>query len=588
LLAQGDFTAFLKAGKDEKSSLLEKLTGTHIYSEISKRIFEKYKEELQDLRDLNFQREGIYTFTHEELSAFAQQKKDTETAIKTRQKEVDELNRELTWHLQHNVLQTNLADAKTTLELIIETKKNAVAREEQLKLAEQAQPARSWVDGRRLIEKQLEEKSLELQTAENGLTNLQSQKDELEVLLQAAGEDLIAKAKAQDDAKPLLEEAKTLDVQLRERNDQALKASTELKEASENHAKHQKQIATKQGEANQLESNIELLKKWKDENISRQAVAENEKLIVSKLSDAKELLEILQSLSTNIETTNETISKRKLEKEKSDQQLGIIVNELKIAQAGYDTKLATLSKVNLLTLEEEKTKIDTKLESIIQAEAHWRILFIAQSELNSLIQKITTNKKEKEDKSALLKIATQEFNAIQIQRETSLRILEKARLAAAEDVESLRSRLIPGDPCPVCGSEDHPYAIHNPQLDHVLAKLESEHQQNETVYNACLQKESALKETCRQLQKTVVEQEAELTSKEIVLQQTKDDWVNFSIYKECNLITDDQKAAWLKQQILEKKSLQKNLYDQIQSYYKDKLQLDHQHQHIGKLEKQQT
>jgi exonuclease SbcC len=588
LLAQGDFTAFLKAGKDEKSSLLEKLTGTHIYSEISKRIFEKHREESQELRDLNFQREGIYTFTQEELSAFAQQKKDTETVIKTRQKEVDELNRELTWHLQHNVLQANLADAKTTLELIIETKKNAVAREEQLKLAEQAQPARSWVEGRRLTEKQLEEKSLELQTAEDGLTNLQSQKDELEVLLQAAGEDLIAKAKAQDDAKPLLEEAKTLDVQLRERNVQALKASTELNEATENHTKHQKQIETKQEEAKQLESNIELLKKWKDENISRQAVAENEKLIVSKLSDAKKLLEILQSLSTNIETTNETISKWQLQKEKSDQQLRIIGNELKIAQTGYDTKLATLSEVNLPTLEEEKDKIDTKLESIIQAEAHWRILFIAQSELNSLIQKININKKEEESKTALLINTAKEFNIIEIKRETSLRILEKARLAAAENVESLRSQLIPGDPCPVCGSEDHPYAIHNPQLDHVLAKLESEHQENETAYNNCLQKESALKETCRQLQKTVMEQEAEFASKEIVLQQMKDDWVNFSIYKECNLITDEQKTEWLKQQILEKKSLQKNLYDQIQSYHKDKLQLDTQHQHIGKLEKQQT
>ncbi|MGN6265815.1 MAG: AAA family ATPase [Ginsengibacter sp.] len=588
LLAQGDFTAFLKAGKDEKSSLLEKLTGTHIYSEISKRIFEKYKEESQELRDLNFQREGIYTFTQEELSAFAQQKKDTETVIKTRQKEVDELNRELTWHLQHDVLQTNLANAKTTFELVIETKKNAVAREEQLKQAEQVQPARSWVDSRRLTEKQLEEKSLELQTAEDGLTNLQLQKDGLEVLLQTAGEDLITKAKAQDDAKPLLEEAKTLDVQLRERNGQALNASTELKEASENHTKHQEQIEIKQGEAKQLESNIELLKKWKDENISRQAVAENEKLIVSKLSDAKKLLEILQSLSTNIETTNETISERQLEKEKSDRQLGIIGNELKIAQAGYDTKLATLSTVNLPSLEEEKDKIDTKLESIIQAEAHWRILFVSQSELNSLIQKITINKKEEEDKTALLKDATKEFNTIQIKRETSLRILEKARLAAAENIESLRSQLIPGDPCPVCGSEDHPYAIHNPQLDHVLAKLESEHQENETAYNTCLQKESALEETCRQLQKTVIEQEAELASKEIVLQQMKDVWVNFSIYKECNLITDEQKAAWLKQQILEKKSSQKNLHYQIQSYHKDKLQLDTQHQYIGKLEKQQT
>ena len=59
LLAQGDFTAFMKANKDEKSSLLEKLTGTHIYSQISKKIFEKYRLEEQAERDLQLRREGI-------------------------------------------------------------------------------------------------------------------------------------------------------------------------------------------------------------------------------------------------------------------------------------------------------------------------------------------------------------------------------------------------------------------------------------------------------------------------------------------------------------------------------------------------
>lgn len=44
LLAQGDFTAFLKAAKEEKSSLLEKLTGTRIYSEISRQIFAHYSQ----------------------------------------------------------------------------------------------------------------------------------------------------------------------------------------------------------------------------------------------------------------------------------------------------------------------------------------------------------------------------------------------------------------------------------------------------------------------------------------------------------------------------------------------------------------
>ena len=41
LLAQNDFSTFLKAEQGEKASLLEKLTGTELYSAISRTIFEK-------------------------------------------------------------------------------------------------------------------------------------------------------------------------------------------------------------------------------------------------------------------------------------------------------------------------------------------------------------------------------------------------------------------------------------------------------------------------------------------------------------------------------------------------------------------
>lgn len=44
LLAQGDFAAFLKARQIEKAELLEKLTGTEIYSRISVKIYEYFKE----------------------------------------------------------------------------------------------------------------------------------------------------------------------------------------------------------------------------------------------------------------------------------------------------------------------------------------------------------------------------------------------------------------------------------------------------------------------------------------------------------------------------------------------------------------
>lgn len=42
MLAQGEFTAFLKAGNDKKSEILEKITGTEIYAKIGKLIHDRY------------------------------------------------------------------------------------------------------------------------------------------------------------------------------------------------------------------------------------------------------------------------------------------------------------------------------------------------------------------------------------------------------------------------------------------------------------------------------------------------------------------------------------------------------------------
>lgn len=44
MLAQGDFTKFLQSKESEKSDILEKLTGTSIYSEIGAEIYAATKE----------------------------------------------------------------------------------------------------------------------------------------------------------------------------------------------------------------------------------------------------------------------------------------------------------------------------------------------------------------------------------------------------------------------------------------------------------------------------------------------------------------------------------------------------------------
>ena len=52
LLAQGSFDSFLKADSEQKSKILEQITGTEIYSEISIRVHERHKVEQEKLKQL--------------------------------------------------------------------------------------------------------------------------------------------------------------------------------------------------------------------------------------------------------------------------------------------------------------------------------------------------------------------------------------------------------------------------------------------------------------------------------------------------------------------------------------------------------
>lgn len=59
LLSQGNFDAFLKASTNEKAELLEKMTGTTIYTKIGKKVYDVYKEKKQKIDELKLKQNEI-------------------------------------------------------------------------------------------------------------------------------------------------------------------------------------------------------------------------------------------------------------------------------------------------------------------------------------------------------------------------------------------------------------------------------------------------------------------------------------------------------------------------------------------------
>lgn len=85
LLAQGGFDTFLKADADKRAPILEQITGTEIYSQISIRVHERQRDEREKLNILQAETAGIVILEPE-------QEKEIQQALETKQKEETDIS----------------------------------------------------------------------------------------------------------------------------------------------------------------------------------------------------------------------------------------------------------------------------------------------------------------------------------------------------------------------------------------------------------------------------------------------------------------------------------------------------------------
>jgi exonuclease SbcC len=113
MLPQGNFAAFLEAKENERADLLEKMTGTEIYSEISKVTYAIFKEEQQKLNRLKIKLEDILPETEETLEILRDSKKRIE-------KEKGQLTKNITSLTEKSQLLKKIAGLKKDIENVKE------------------------------------------------------------------------------------------------------------------------------------------------------------------------------------------------------------------------------------------------------------------------------------------------------------------------------------------------------------------------------------------------------------------------------------------------------------------------------------
>lgn len=575
LLAQGDFTAFMKADKNEKSALLEKLTGTHIYSEISKKIFEKHKAEESALRDLRLLTSGIEILTNEELTLIDEELRVLNNQIKLQEEAIGVVNEEIHWHSQYQQLCNHKTEAENNLALAQNAVTAVASRKQKIAQITQIQATRSWHDAFEYHQQQQLELTAIATELKQKIAYFEKEKQRLEHLQNDAIQEMNLAKTAREEAEPLLAKAKELDTLLTEKNKQKNTSETQWQASQKALEALQEKHSSITTEMQKHGSMIAQIQQWQAKFQDKKSIAENKDVIVSKLTDAEKWVVSLSELSEEkreLEAKIELIVKQ-LDSEKK--QLTVLENDWQEQQKTLNTLTKEVLLIPIERINVQKNETDLLVQKTLESQSIWKTLYHQQTAYKDLTQKQTEDKYKLSTLKNILLQLHQQLDLAKNAKETAEKMLQKAHLAAAENVQKLRETLVNEEPCPVCGSKEHPYTEHNPQLDKVLSTLEEEYKKSNENYLAQLQNQAKTLQESNNLEELIALQKSTLANQQENLQDHFNLWQDSDLYEETQNIDDAQKGDYLIEKHKTLKAKQSHLQAQITDYESQRKQIDH-------------
>lgn len=204
MLSQGQFAAFLNAPSAERAELLEELTGTGIYGQISQAVFEKHKQLRQQLENLQAGASGVLLLDIETRDQLSRQQADLQQQEQQLQQQNLRVSQAQQWLQQHQSLTRKRLQREQEHQAMTGQWQQAAPQRQRLAASEPAEKIRGlWQqllrqqqEQQQLLAQQLasqqqlnhaetlqQQSATQYQQAESGLQQLREQQQQQETLL---------------------------------------------------------------------------------------------------------------------------------------------------------------------------------------------------------------------------------------------------------------------------------------------------------------------------------------------------------------------------------------------------------------------
>lgn len=541
LLAQSEFSAFLKANDNERSELLEKLTDTALYTQLGRRAFDKAKDAKDAHKQLQDQATGVVPLAPEARAELDQQLAQAQQQLKTEQAQLKQLELQHTWLKELHEWQERQLSAVEQLQQAQQHWDSQGPQREDLSRLEQLAPQRHHFARQAELDTVLTPLAAHIQAHIEQQTDLHQRQEQAQLQQASAQTALAAALKDQADAVPLLRQA------FEEQNTLA-HLTKELTKRNEDQQQHE--TACAEGQA--LLKGLQEKHSHVAERLQRLATGLERSAALAPLSEAwnvyrdrlQQLMLIGNRLNKGQAELPQLEQRATAAAEKFAQQRDAL--DLLYQEAGAEPH-AVAEQIQLLaSLLQDNRKQQRAFEDLTR-------LWDSQQQLDQqaalLTQKLSDAQQQRDRLNQTGLHTKAELTVAEQTLTVTKQLLERQRLARSASVEELREQLQDGQPCPVCGSHEHPY--HQPEaLLHSLGR----HDENEEAM--AQQAVDSLKEKLTELrgevggliaqQKEFLQQQEQLTTQQHALAPSLD-----AHPLSASLFSQDaaRRSDWLAQQL---------------------------------------
>lgn len=466
LLAQSEFSAFLKANDNERSELLEKLTDTALYTQLGRRAFDKAKDARDAHKQLQDQATGVVPLAAEARAELDQQFDAAQQQLKAQQAQLKQLELQHTWLKELREWQERQLAATEQLQRAQAEWDTQAPQRQDLSRLEQLAPQRHQFARQAELNTVLAPLAEQIQSHSQQQAELHTRQEQAQQQQASAQTALAAALKHQGDAAPLLRQAF-------EEQSTLAHLTKALAKRTEDKQQHETACAEGQSQLNGL------LEKQRQvaERLQRLATELDRSAALAPLSDAwsayrdrlQQLMLIGNRLNKGQAELPQLEQRATAAVEQFTQQREAL--DLLYQEAGAEPH-AVAEQIQLLaSLLQDNRKQQRTFEDLTRL---WDSQQQLDQQASALTQKLTDAQQQREQLNQTGLHTKAELAIAEQTLTVTKQLLERQRLARSASVEELRAQLQDDQPCPVCGSHEHPY--HQPEA---LLQSLGRHDENE-------------------------------------------------------------------------------------------------------------